>query len=578
MKRTISILICLMLVLSMAIPAFAAGHNHTITINNSHDGYKYVAYQIFKGDLDHTGTLSNIKWGDGIDGAALLAELKALYPTEFATANDAEDVATALAKNGADDNEYAKNFADLAAKHVTTAAGTSSYADNKYTITGLEDGYYLIINTEVPAGQDNTTYGRYVLEVVADVEVKHKGTYPTVDKKIVEGENRVEVNEASIGDIITYEIVGTLPGNIADYDTYYYVFNDTLSKGLTFKEFVSVTVNGVVVTDYFYKNASEYDAVHGTTIKVGMQDLLALELLTTPAVGEITADTKVILTYNVTLNENAVIGVEGNPNLVDLEYSNNPNQDGEGATTPPPENPPEPNPVPEIPTGETPEEIVETFATELKIQKTDGAGAALKGAEFTLTGEGVNVVIVTGSYFEKVAEGTGDYWLLKNGTYTTTKYCDVDDPATTDKNENNSENYAETTANYKLVNKITVTKDSTGTNIKAFVDESGQLKFTGLGAGTYTLTETVTPSGFNTCDPITFEIKFDASTKKFTKIIDSSVLLDETLNTYHVTVKNVAGSKLPSTGGMGTTLFYAFGSVLFIGAAVLLITKKRMSA
>lgn len=577
MKKAISILLCLMLVLSMAAPVFADGHTHTITINNSHSGYEYKAYQIFDGDLDHTGTLSNIEWGSGIDGAGLLAKLKDLYPTEFATANDAEDVATALAKNGSDDNEYAKSFADLAAQFVTTAAGTSSFATNKYTITGLEDGYYLIINTKVPAGQDNTTYGRYVLEVVADVEVKHKGTYPTVDKKIVEGENRVEVNEASIGDTITYEIIGTLPGNIADYDTYYYVFNDTLSKGLSFKEFVSVTVNGVNVTSYFYKNASDYDAEHGTTIKVGMQDLLALELLTTPAVGEITADTKVILTYNVTLNENAAIGT-ANPNLVDLEYSNNPNQDGEGATTPPPENPGEPNPVPEIPTGETPEEIVETFTTELKIQKTDGAGAALKGAEFTLTGEGVNVTIITGSYFEKVADGTGTHWLLKNGTYTDTPYCNVDDLATTDKNEDNSENYAEATANYNLVNKVAVKKDGTGVNVKAFVDENGQLKFTGLGAGVYTLTETVTPSGFNTCDPITFEIKFDASTKKFTKIIDSSVLLDETLNTYHVTVKNVAGSKLPSTGGMGTTLFYAFGSVLFIGAAVLLITKKRMAA
>ena len=54
-------------------------------------------------------------------------------------------------------------------------------------------------------------------------------------------------------------------------------------------------------------------------------------------------------------------------------------------------------------------------------------------------------------------------------------------------------------------------------------------------------------------------------------------MVDTTNNVLYANIVNVAGTTLPSTGGVGTTLFYIFGSLMFIGAAVLLITKKRMA-
>jgi LPXTG-motif cell wall-anchored protein len=103
------------------------------------------------------------------------------------------------------------------------------------------------------------------------------------------------------------------------------------------------------------------------------------------------------------------------------------------------------------------------------------------------------------------------------------------------------------------------------------------VKFTGLGAGTYTLTETVTPKGFNTCDPIVFEILFNEETKTFSSS-NNEIDLDVVNGVFTTTVINEAGSKLPTTGGMGTTLFYVFGGIMVLAAVVLLVTKKRMAS
>ena len=82
MKKIISLILCLMMVLAVASPVFAeerANNNHTITIANdnvAHPTYVYKAYQVFSGVLDETGVLSNIEWGSGVNGTALLAALK----------------------------------------------------------------------------------------------------------------------------------------------------------------------------------------------------------------------------------------------------------------------------------------------------------------------------------------------------------------------------------------------------------------------------------------------------------------------------------------------------------------------
>ena len=588
-KRILAMALALMMVLSLSVSAFASeGHNNTITIKNSNAGYTYTAYQIFSGNLGSDGVLSNIEWGNGVNGAALLTELQGI--STYASCTNAKEVAAKLAGNSAMDDPDAIAFAEIVKKHLATSAGTSAWDSvaKQYVISGLEDGYYFVENTGIPSGA-NTTYSRYILEVVRDVTVSHKGDFPKVEKHIIEADLKLKANQASIGEDELYEITGTLPSNIAEYDTYYYAFHDSLSKGLTYKpETLKVTVNGVDVTQYFYAENSVYNESTGTNIYVGIQDLLALELIVdvdpvtdgNQTVGDITANTKVVVTYAATVNENAVIAGEGNPNEVYLEYSNDPNNDGDGATTPPPPGPGEP--TPSTPTGKTPEDQVKTFVTELTIQKKDGAGNILTGAEFTLTGDAVIINVVTRGVYEEVTDGTGTHWLLKDGSYTTEAPVFVDDPATTSVDERNFEHYAagrytesDCDADFKLVTKTETIEKVNPTDVKGYVNAEGKLTFTGLGAGTYTLTETKTPDGYNTIAPIVFTVSFDYNTHKFSS--NNPMIWVETNNTLQGEIINTAGTVLPSTGGMGTTLFYIFGGLMFVGAAVLLVTKKRMA-
>ena len=93
-------------------------------------------------------------------------------------------------------------------------------------------------------------------------------------------------------------------------------------------------------------------------------------------------------------------------------------------------------------------------------------------------------------------------------------------------------------------------------------------EFTGLANGSYTLEETKTPEGFNPIDPNDASLKFTIENKGYTN--DNLI--------QKATVINKQGSTLPSTGGIGTTIFYVLGGILMAAAVVLLITKKKMSA
>ena len=140
--------------------------------------------------------------------------------------------------------------------------------------------------------------------------------------------------------------------------------------------------------------------------------------------------------------------------------------------------------------------------------------------------------------------------------------------------------YAGTTAGEGLTNKITTPKD-------------GVIVVKGVKAGQYEITEVTAPAGYNKLlAPVTVEaVKTGKTTTQTTvyldengkivntktdKTIDVNVNIDN-IAASSLVVVNKAGTELPSTGGMGTTVFYVLGAVLVLGAVVLLVTKKRMS-
>ena len=270
-------------------------------------------------------------------------------------------------------------------------------------------------------------------------------------------------------------------------------------------------------------------------------------------------DAAIRVTYSATVNQDASLDPSvGNTNDVKLIYSNNPNVDGKG------ENKPEPG----DPVGETPVKQVKTFVTGLQLTKVDGKdnSKTLTGAKFEIKGESLKVVLVNQEMYKASENGT--YYMLKDGTYTETVPTDE----TADKYDSTTQKYEKVT----VVSKETV---ATEINATGYVDENGVLTFEGLGEGTYTITELVAPNGYNLLkNPITVVITADATVNgcTWTVTVDGSPVNAEG-NLYAFQVANNSGAELPSTGGIGTTIFYVVGGLLVVAAGVLLVTRKRMS-
>lgn len=222
----------------------------------------------------------------------------------------------------------------------------------------------------------------------------------------------------------------------------------------------------------------------------------------------------VTVEYTATLKDSAKLGSVGNFNKGKLEFNNNPYYEGEGK--------------PETP-SETPWDEVVVFTYKLIANKTDGQGDALAGAGFTLY---------------KFNKDTDDYVKVKE--------------------------------------------------IEA--GETTKFEFTGADAGKYKLVETTVPDGYNKADDLVFEVKgtyeavnktdpLKAPTLTKLEILDEngkSITGEDKVFTTNLAagtattnIKNLTGSELPSTGGMGTTVLYAAGTLMILAAAAFLVMKKK---
>ena len=416
----------------------------------------------------------------------------------------------------------AKAFAKAVAPYLTTAAGSANtVTDGKYVISGLAAGYYLVKDQDGSLIGDNDSYTEYIIQVVGNVTATPKSDVPEVQKKVKDINDSTDTTKTDwqdsadydIGDSIPFQLKATLADNVSSYTTYKVVFHDTLSKGLTYNNDAKVYIGGTETNGFAVTATVNADGT--TTLTVSCDDVKALDASNSSVIT---------VEYTAKLNENAVLGSAGNPNEVYLEYSNNPNKSEKGNNE----------------TGETPKDVVIVFTYKTIINKVDSENKPLTGAAFKL---------------EKLIKG-------KDGdadTWTTVKEFAVD----------------ETTTSFT---------------------------FSGLDDGQYKLTETKTPVGYNTIDPIYFVIEAthgetadaptlktlnayltDANGNKQTEMKDGESVnidlgtVDLTAGSITTTVVNKSGSKLPSTGGIGTTIFYVLGGVLVLAAVVLLVTKKRMS-
>ena len=624
-----ALVIALAMVLAMGVSAYADDTNttvttpaskgsgaFTITMKSAEDGHTFKAYRIFDGSvatLDGKVKLGDIAWAENVNtgGRAVGGEVKTMAQELEAAGlvttvggktldlSKAADVAEALSLQ-ADDSAVMIKVADVFyARKGSAVATVSAKTGDDYVLGSgeagstnapLVAGYYLVTDeyttpASVPEGAE--TLSRNILEVVGNVEANVKNDKPQVEKKILTP-TPVDANKAGIGDTVAFQITGKVP-NYTGYDKYFYVINDTLSAGLTFDGAQNVVVKVgettlVQGTDYEVLTSSTSPAATSPhTFEVAFKKI-----------KDYTIDTAITVTYTATVNQNAEIGTPGNKNETDVTYSNNPNNSSNGN---PGENP---KPTSDTPTGTSAKDTTVTYVAELDLTKYKdevGANNLLAGATFTLTGTS-NIVKGKGAdiFVQDDTNGTywKTYWKLNDGTYTTTApHGDIKDADNNVKVESNEASYDSTTKKYKLQH---VTEYEAGTEqifMQGASGADGKIVFKGLGAGTYTLTEVVTPTGYNTADPITFTIEItvpetistgaEAATYSVKDITPTGTTIglngnDATTGIYETNVIDKSGTELPSTGGIGTTIFYVVGAILVIGAGVVLITKRRMEA
>ena len=598
-KKVVTLFLAFAMVLAMSATVFADNTTTTpaatnkgegefsITMTGAEDGHIFKAYKIFEGSHSADGKMGDITWADGVNTAAV--EGKDIYDEIMTALNLETKPATAAAVAEAlgelqDDIAAVQKVADIFFARKGSAAGTvDAKTGDNYVISPLTVGYYLVTdeyNTGHPAAGD-ATLSRNILAVVGDVTAEVKNDKPSVEKKILTPTPK-DANSAGIGDTVAFQITGSVP-NYTGYDNYFYVINDTLSDGLTFDgaQNVVVTVGETTLTvgdDYeVYTSSTTPAATSPHDFEVAFKNIKGY-----------TIGTPITVTYTATVNQSAAIGTPGNKNESDVTYSNNPNNSSGGN---PSDNP---KPDQDVPTGTSAKDVTVTYVAELDLTKYKDSVAdanKLAGATFTLTGTS-DVVKGKGSDIF-VEDDNGAYWKLSDNTYTTTApHGAITDTDGNVKAESNESSYASTTQKYSLQH---VTEYEAGTEqifMQGTSGSDGKIIFKGLGPGTYTLTEVVTPTGYNTADPITFTITVSVPETVATGEEEATFSTEDvspstasitvngassgTTGVYATDVIDKSGATLPSTGGIGTIIFYVLGSLLVIGCGIVLISRRRM--
>lgn len=544
----------------MTMNVSAAATENTVSFTGEvKDGvtHNYSAYKIFNGTVEGDN-LTNISFAKANGFDAFLAALKAdtTIGSKFASAGTVAEVANVLS-GFQDKSDDAKAFADFVATHATLLAapvtGVKDSSTGKETIPLDSDGYYVIIETGATGGNDyaRTSYILTQYDASKGAEITVKSAAPTVDKQVYDNDDKAatgdnngwgESADHAINESFQMKLIATIPADkdFAAYKAYKVAFHDTYNKGITFENIASVTVAGKTV------NAGEantdYQLASNTTnrtLDITINDIVPAITAASKKLG--TDEITVEVIYNVHLNEDAATVNASASNLstsydnvngVYLEYSNNPNWNGSGTAAPG-----EDTPGGDKSTGKTPNDYVWVFTYESNNNKIDDAKKPLTGAKFQIK-NGDTVI-------KLVDKGNGEYVVADQSLEVSTVEG----------------------ASPKIVD----TMISTGTDAK--------FNIKGLDAGTYTLVETEAPQGYKVAANTVFHISATHAEGKTTNNADTE-LADVTLatgegNSLNHTIVDSSSSKLPSTGGMGTTLFVLGGGCMAGLAGIYLISKKR---
>ena len=539
MKKIMALIVTVVMCMSMmSISAFAEGEGKSITLSGGKAGHTYTLYQIFTGTVDGE-ELTNIQWGDGITAAfQATKETAAAYAAEIAEADDARATAQAL----------------VAASALTNGTDCVLSADGDVEFTGLAEGYYVIVDTNGNTGVVEGDYtSAYIVKVVEDVTGEIKGSGTTSDKQVLDASGEAAADDAAaynIGDAVPFKLTATTADNVAAYKKYHITFHDTQSDGLDAPESYTVKVLGkeFTVAAAGTVTPANTTTTNGTKITVTKEAATGDETFvikvefeptgTDVYINEECNSQDITVEYTAVLNDDAEIGLPGNDNTSNITYSNNPEDEDGGEE------------------GKTPEDTVKVFTYKTVIDKVDADGNALENAGFTI--------------YQEVAAGTTGAQL---GSTIKTALAAADDSINAD---------ALTGNKYYVEKAMTLVSGQTA-----------QFEFKGLADGTYVLVETTIPAGYNAFESVEFTVSSTVTDTGITTLTgtdpftntnpgeDGAVTVeghDLDSGELYAEIENNSGQALPSTGGIGTTLFYVIGAVLVLGSGILLVTRRRMRA
>lgn len=498
--------------LVLAMAVPAFAEEATCSITAPNNGHTYEVYQIF------TGTLSEDK------GTKVLSDIKwgknGINDGTAVTVGESvpETVLNAIkgvaAKSDSEKLDVIEKYVDLtASKKFNTVSG-----ENTLTVPA---GYYLIKDADNSYNNKHDAYTQFIVEVAGNVNFKPKMDYPTVEKKVQEN-SKTNGTTGDYGgkynDVADYSIGDAVPfkliGSVPDMSQYS-TYKYTFHDTLA-KSLKAPTVADVKVYISGDKAGSgKQEITSNFTVTVSGQEI-TVHTNDLKAIDGISAGKYILVEYSAVLNSNAAINKE---NVTDTSNGNI-NQVYLTYSN---------NPRDNSETGKTPEDTVIVFTYEIKATKVDGGtNKGLQGVTFR-----IYKMSDDDKLYAQVADGKLKDWI--------------------------------TTANDDCV--LTSGKD-------------GTFSLAGLDDGTYFIEEITPLPGYNSIAPV--KIQVNGNTKngqtgngETSELTDVTFTVGETTDNA-ITIVNNAGTTLPSTGGMGTTVFYVVGGGLMAVAVVLLVTKKRM--
>lgn len=540
-KKLLAALLAVAMVCAMAIPAFAFESWETEEdLNKNHD---YIAFQIFKGVISKDNpTLSDVTWGSHItnpddflkklkDAPIIGAQFHSIDATDATDAATVQKVLAVISKwHDSDDDSIA--FARFVCHYLYSngAAPDSNIVGGNSSITIPEAGYYLIVDTSnFSNGDYYHAYNSFLLVNVPqavqtsyNVTINHKVVKPTVEKKVYDNFDNQDGTSTgdfgssadhAINEKFQFQLIAKLPAGRDEGRAYDYYDKYTVCFNDTLSEGITYDRLDSVVIE---SNGTPYDITNDSS-------KYDIDISNLKSQNSFVVKIHDVKNCVANLNDGATITVTYTAHLNDKAYVN-------------------------IAGGSTSNinKVYLTYSNNPKDESSIGK-----------TPESTPVYVYT--------------YQLNN-----TKYHDDDNPTNVLAGAgfrlySDEACHDEDEIKLKMNDDDTYSRDfsTEGKGVEMISGQDGQFNVKGLDAGTYYLKETKTPDGYSACKVIPVTIKADHSRNDQVNLEGSNLTNDI------VNIK-AGGITLPSTGGIGTTLFYVVGGGLMVAAIVLLVTKKRM--